>query len=69
MPEFIFAMMGSIVGTAIGILWFMPNNSSSFIAITKWQKRQEDINKDFIKYFDEIEKELARRPYEKNSKS
>lgn len=62
MIEGLFSCIGGMVGVAIGIFWFMPFTDNRFENINKWQKQQEEINRMFVKYFDEIEKEFERRP-------
>jgi len=59
--ECILSCLGGMAGVIIGIFWFMPFTDTRFNHINQWQKKQEEINRSFIVYFDEIEKEFKRR--------
>lgn len=61
MIEMWLCVLAGFLGGAFGAFWFSSHYDDSLEHINKWQKKQEEINKMFLKYFDEIEKEFERR--------
>lgn len=61
MIEMWLCVLFSFLGGAFGAFWFSNCYDESLAHINEWQKKQEEINKMFLKYFDEIEKEFERR--------